>query len=107
MDYDKCPICKQEIEILCSGHGDAPFVDGRKYDRMCFICFHVPKIWEITLGEAEDGSEDIWDGPFFDTKHLFNATELVEEGVTDIRARAQKSVTAVRKKCKNPLKKKT
>jgi hypothetical protein len=84
------------MEIICSGHSTTPYVDGRKYPEMCFTCFHVPKIWEIT--PSENGSEDKWEGPFFDHKHLCTPQELVEDGVAEDVKLAKKSVAAVKKR---------
>jgi hypothetical protein len=86
------------MEIICSGHSTIPYIDGRKYTEMCFVCLHIPKIWDITEGKAEDGSEDVWEGPFYDHKHLFTAQELIKEGVTDDLRQAKKSLTAVKKR---------
>ena len=97
---DNCPICGNFMEIGCIGHSSSssPFIDGKIYSCMCFVCFNVPKVWKVTYGEAEDGSEDVWEGPFWDHKHLHTAKELVEDGATDDIAAARKSVAAVKKK---------
>jgi hypothetical protein len=97
---DYCPICGEFMDVLCSGHRSKPFVDGRKYDAICFVCFNVPKTWYVKLGKAEDGSEDVWEGPFFDWKHLNTAEELVSDGSTDDLKRARKSVKAVKAQIK-------
>jgi hypothetical protein len=95
-----CPICGEFIEVACTGHSNKslPFVDGRTYPVICFICFSVPKVWEIIYGEAKDGSQDIYDGPFYDHKHLYSAQELIENGITNDFKLAKKSVVAVKKK---------
>jgi hypothetical protein len=84
------------MEIICSGHSSVPFIDGRKYPEICFVCFNIPKIWEIT--PSDNGSEDTWEGPFYDHKHLFTAEELIEDGVAEDIRRAKKSITAVKKR---------
>jgi hypothetical protein len=95
------------MEVGCTGHqnSSSPFVDGKTYACMCFVCFNVPKTWEVTYGEAEDGSQDVWEGPFFDYKHLHTAKELVDDGTTDDMALARKSVAAVKKKITEAKKK--
>lgn len=97
---DFCPICGEFMDVLCSGHRRTPFVDGRTYDHICFICFNVPKVWYITRGKAEDGSEDVWEGPFFDWKHLNTAEDLVEDGTTEDIKKARKSIKAVKAQIK-------
>jgi len=98
---DNCPICGEYMEILCTGHRHTVFVTGKKYQEICFVCFSTPKTWVVKWGKAEDGSEDIWEGPYFDKYHLHTATELVEDGATNSRSRAQKSITAIKKKAKS------
>jgi len=88
------------MEIICTGHQHktCPYIDGRTYPGICFVCFNIPKVWDITYGEAEDGSEDVWKGPFWDHKHLHTAKELVEDGTTDDIVWAKKAVAAVKKR---------
>ena len=99
---DNCPLCDEYMSVLCSGHRDNSFIDGRKYANICFACFHVPKIYKVTLGRPRDGSADVWEGPFWDPKCLHTAKELVDDGVCDI-TQARKSIRAVR----NAIKKTT
>lgn len=87
------------MDVLCSGHSRTPFIDGRKYANICFVCFHVPKMWIGELGRARDGSQDEWDGPFWDPKLLHTAAELVDNGVCDL-SRARKSIRAIKQKLK-------
>jgi len=97
---DNCPICGMFMEIACSGHNSktSPFIDGRTYAYICFVCFNAPKVWNIVYGEAEDGSEDVLEGPFWDHKHLHTSKELVEDGSTDDIVWAKKSIAAIKKK---------
>ncbi len=97
---DNCPICGEYMSVLCSGHRDKPFIDGKKYNDICFACFHVPKVWTCKLGRPRDGSADVWEGPFWDAKHLCSAQELVADGVCDI-TQARKSARAVKSLVKN------
>ena len=100
-DENECPICGEYMDVLCSGHAQTPFVDGRKYDYICFVCFHVPKLWQCTYGRAKDGSQDVWNGPIWDPKSLYTAKELVAAGVCDDLSRASKSVKAIKAKLKS------
>jgi hypothetical protein len=82
-DSDNCPICGQYITTRCVGHREKPFVDGNKYSVMCFTCFSIPKTWTVIYGKPTDGSEDVWNGPFFDGDHLHTPQELLNEGIVD------------------------
>lgn len=95
-DPDMCPICGTYMDVLCTGYARSPFLNGRKYESICFVCLHVPKIWACRSGRAKDGSDDEWTGPLWDVKSLYTAKELVDDGVCEL-ARARKSVAAVRK----------
>lgn len=79
-DDNICPICGQFMNVRCVGHRESPFVDGKTYDSICFLCFSIPKTFVIT--KAEDGA-DVWNGPFFDKNHLFTPEEMVQEGIAD------------------------
>lgn len=48
-----CNICGREIETIVR-HNEYPFIDGRTYDLICFICFSVPKTWHY------DEENDDW-----------------------------------------------
>jgi hypothetical protein len=82
-DGDNCPICGQFITTRCVGHREKPFVDGNKYQAICFTCFSIPKTWIVKYGASSDGSDDVWEGPFFDGDHLNTPQELLTEGVVD------------------------
>lgn len=102
-----CPLCGQNMEIVCRGFENEPFIDGKKYKVLCFTCINVPKIWETTYGKAKDGSEDKWEGPFFTHKKLKTAEEMLEDGsVNDIRI-AKKSILEIKRSIKKMRKKLT
>jgi len=96
-DENYCPICGQYMEIRCIGHREKPFVDGFTYDAICFVCFSIPKCYEYKIGE---NGEEIWEGPFFDPKHLYTPKELIEESICDDIKTAKQSHKSLLKKIK-------
>lgn len=42
---DECPICGQPIDVACKGYCEKPFLDGRRYEAICFCCSEVPLVW--------------------------------------------------------------
>ena len=101
-----CPICGQYMDVRCIGHRNKPFVDGNTYESICFICFSIPRTFYVTRGKAEDGSEDIWEGPFFDSYHLWTPEQLVkEEFITESLKAAKISHKALMNKIKIARKK--
>ena len=92
-----CQICNQEAEVCVSGYRDIPFIDGRKYQEICFICSEVPKMYE-------DNGEGLVEFATFDPKRLHTADELAEDGFD--KKRARKCIAAVKRAIKTGPKKK-
>ena len=91
---DMCPICGQFMDIYCRGHKEIPFVDGNKYDKICFTCFYVPK----TIKQIYDKSgylieeKELPYGP----KHLHTAQELFDGNIAESMPSARRCVAGVR-----------
>jgi hypothetical protein len=41
-----CEICKQPITCSFSMFKEAPYIDGKKYDNICFLCASLPSTYE-------------------------------------------------------------
>lgn len=91
----KCPICDQKMDLIVTSFRNKPFIDGRTYQRMCFVCAHVPQ--DYIQRYHPDGSVSELEGPFFDHRHLTTAEELVQQGTAATLKEAQTSVSAVGK----------
>jgi len=85
-----CPLCKQDMQIRCTGYSQKPFVDGKKYAAICHTCWCVPKIWYY------QSETDTFDGPYFDGDHLYTPEEMMEEGACDNIKEAKLCVKAVK-----------
>ena len=72
-DDNICPLCKQDMDVRCTGYSKQPFIDGKKYESICHTCWCVPK---------DDGS-------------LCTPKELIEDGF-DIKD-AKTSIKAIKK----------
>jgi hypothetical protein len=81
---DICPICKEYIDIIVSGFKDEPFINGKKYENICFVCACVPKNSFVIIPVE---------------KHKDNALNTVEEMVAEgfNKKRAEISVKCVKK----------
>jgi len=102
---DLCPLCGQYMDVYCTGHKRVPFVDGQCYDKMCFVCYNVPKT-EKQVYDENGLIEEVIDLPFCH-KHLHTAKELYDFGTADTKSQAMKSVSGVRaaiRKAKLPRK---
>lgn len=44
MSYDDghCDLCGQEAYCHTKYYGSAPFIDGKYYNFLCWVCFNVP-----------------------------------------------------------------
>ncbi len=88
-----CQVCGQEAEVCVSGYQTHPFIDGRRYQEICFICSEVPKMYEY------NGELVVYDT--FDPKRLHTADELAEDGFD--KKLAQKSIRAVKQAIKTGI----
>ena len=91
-----CQICGYEVEVCVSGYKEHPFIDGRRYQEICFLCSEVPKMYEYKNNELI-----VYDS--FDDHRLHTAMELVEEGFD--KKEAQQSIRAVKRAIKTSIKK--
>lgn len=91
-----CPLCGQLIDFQDITYRHHLFVDGKRYDYLCFTCAHVP---EDYIQSTKDGvTQQV--GPYFDHKHLRSSATLVEIGAAETPAEAKRSVQAVRQAIK-------
>jgi hypothetical protein len=89
-----CPICGQFVDVIVRSYSEEPFIDGRYYDMMCFICATIPKIWE----QSANGTIT-----WYKTKspdRLMTVKEMVNEGWG--KREVEKSLRAIKKALKNP-----
>ena len=52
-DGEHCPICGHEIEVTVLAYNSEPFIDGRYYDQICFICNEVPQTYHFDEAKSE------------------------------------------------------
>lgn len=92
-----CPICKCEMDVIVSAYKDYPFIDGRKYQAICFVCASVPKTWE-NVKNYDDGfcihKEYLLVFETFDPKRLCSIGEMMEDGFGKVES--EKSIRAVK-----------
>jgi hypothetical protein len=81
-----CRICGSLCEVICSGHRNKPFVDGKNYAQLCHLCYSVPKICEL--------KDEKWEIYTLEDQKLHTANELIEDGWDQ--ADVSKSIKAVR-----------
>lgn len=104
-----CPICFQKIDLCVTSHKNKPFIDNKLYPKICFTCFHVPKIFEQKYDERGYIKEEIC----LDYSHenLHKPEDLVYSGSADSLEHAKRCVKAVKnlhiEKCSKKDDKKT
>lgn len=89
MNYD-CPICGQYMDYIATTYRNSPYIDGKCYKKMCFVCAHAPA--EHTVDE--DGIEYA----VFSHKYLHTAEELVSLGSAENLKEAERSLRGVNRK---------
>ena len=104
-----CPICLQKIDLCVTSHKNKPFIDNKLYPKICFTCFHVPKISEQKYDERGYIKEEI--GLDYSHENLHKPEDLVYSGAADSLEHAKKCVKAVKnlriEKCSKKDDKKT
>lgn len=81
------------MDIYCTGNKNVPFVDGKCYPKLCFVCYHVPKT-EMQI--YEDGFVKDEKELLYSHKHLHTISELIDFGIAENASQARDSVKAVR-----------
>jgi hypothetical protein len=87
-----CPLCGQLIDFQDTTFRHHLFIDGKRYDYLCFTCAHTPQDYVQT---TKDGITQ-QTGPHFNPKHLHSAATLLSIGAASTLAEAKRSVQAVR-----------
>lgn len=95
---DLCPICGQYMDLIALGNRNTPYIDGKKYPKMCFICFNVP-LDEIQHYDEQGNITNV-EGPFYDYRHLRSVEEMVSLGIAETEQEARRSLLAVKRKIK-------
>jgi hypothetical protein len=103
MKKDVCSLCNQKMDIHTTVHKTKPYVDGNLYPKMCFTCYHVPKIIDQTYNKEGLVKEEI-DLPY-SCENLHSAKELFYMGSADTLSQAKKSVASVTEACSKSVKK--
>ena len=70
-----CGICGREVLVNCSAYTHKPFIDGRRYEDLCHLCYEVPKMYDW-----DEKSQKIVYYSTMDPKRLCTAAELMEGG---------------------------
>jgi len=90
--HDPCPLCGQPMDFAALTYRAHAFIDGKRYDAMCFTCAQVP---EDHVQTTKDGTTQ-QAGPYYDHKHLRSADTLLNIGAATTLSEAKHSVRAVR-----------
>lgn len=85
-----CPICKHYPEVVCTAYSHNPFIDGRTYDAICFVCSQVPKTWDF---DESTNELVIYSG--MDPQRLCSVKDMMEDGFD--REEIEASIRAVRR----------
>lgn len=93
-----CHICGQHMDFCVTSFNHQPFIDGKRYKRICFTCAQVPQDYVQTYLNDNIVEQQ---GPFFDWKHLCTPEELVKMGAAETLEEANRSVKAVRRKLRD------
>jgi hypothetical protein len=91
-----CLLCGQPVDFQDTTYRHHLFIDGKRYDYLCFTCAHVPEDYIQTT--KDDVTQQT--GPYFDHKHLRSVATLVDIGAAETPAEAKRSVQAVRQAIK-------
>lgn len=94
-DDDLCNICGRIPEAIVKVYANEPFVDGRNYGLICWVCANVPKTWYY------DNNGEIIVLEYFDKDRINTAKEMSEDGGWD-KDEAEISIKAIRKLLKRP-----
>lgn len=81
---DICPICKQPIDVAV--RMAEPFLQVRKVDPICFVCYSVPKMWYLENEEYKRHES-------FSEKTVRTVDEMTEDGFD--KKEAKTSIKAV------------
>lgn len=90
-----CPICDQIMDLCVTSHKNKPFIDNKCYPKICFTCYHVPKITEQKYDEKGYILEEV--SLDYSIKNLHSPEELFNSGSADSLEYAKKSVRAIKK----------
>jgi hypothetical protein len=86
----ECPVCKTKCEIFCTSYYQNPFIDGRKYEFICFTCSEIPKMWDFDESTSEFILYEC-----LSPDRLCSVAEMMEDGF-DLNE-SQKSLQAIQK----------
>jgi hypothetical protein len=75
-DGDHCPICGRELFCFASAYAHQPFIDGKKYEAMCQLCYEVPK-----MAVCDENGRTLFYTEF-DPQQLCSVEELMAGGWT-------------------------
>jgi hypothetical protein len=92
-----CDICQQKMTIYTKDHKNHKFIDGKNYDKVCFCCCNVPKLFQQTY--TSDGLIKEHKELEYCCSNIHSAKELVENGSADTLKEAKQSLEGVIKSC--------
>jgi hypothetical protein len=95
MDDYYCNICGADPKAVVRVYANEPFVDGRNYNLICWMCANVPKSWYY------DENDEVVILEYFDRERIHTVKELMAEGWD--RDEAERSTKAIKKLLKTPL----
>ena len=72
-----CDVCGKELFVFCSAYQHKPFIDGKRHNEICKLCYEVPKMCEW------NEYYNIWEYyNTFDPERIHTVAELMEGGWT-------------------------
>jgi hypothetical protein len=73
-----CPICQKEAYCTFAMFNEVPFIDGKKYENICFCCASIPNTFQYD--EIVDRL-DVYHN--YSNLHINTAAQLKEQGWTE------------------------
>lgn len=101
----KCDICGSVLDIYTNCHAKNKFVDYNFYDKVCFICYFVPKIIDQKYDKEGQVDEDV--ELEYCCDNLNTPKELFYNGNAESLKEAKRSYESVLELCKKVKKNKT
>jgi len=98
MNDDICPICDQEMYAFATYYAEHPFIDGRKYPKICHTCFCVPKMYHYNNINEKLIVYESW------SPTRLHTPESLMEDAGFPKANCAKSIKAIKKSIKRKTK---
>lgn len=91
MDPNQCPICGKYPESIVTGYSQQPFIDGNKYQMICFTCANTVRKWD-----KDESLDRILVYKHASPFYLNTVADMIDDGWK--KPEAEHSLKSVRKK---------